>query len=386
MLKKILTSESVTRGHPDKVADQISDAIVDACLREDPFSRVACETLVSENLVVIAGEISSKAQVDYAHIARQMIEKIGYSNPELGFSTTSCRWIISIQNQSSDIAQGVNHSQDDPLSTGSGDQGMMVGYACDETPTYMPLSYHLARLLTQQLTFAREHRKLPYLRPDGKAQVSVEYDEKGKPSRIHTVVISTQHAPEVSQEEILKDIKQIILPHLWPLSVDANTRLLINPTGRFVKGGPAADTGLTGRKIIVDTYGSIGRHGGGAFSGKDPTKVDRSAAYAMRYLAKNIVAAGLAKEAEVHIAYSIGLSQPLAFRVETFGTAICPEETITKACLKLFDMRPESIIRFFDLRRPIYQDIAYDGHFGRENLDLPWECLDLKEALRKECQ
>lgn len=385
MSKRILTSESVTRGHPDKVADQISDAIVDACLREDPFSRVACETLVSENLVVIAGEISSKAQVNYAQIARQTIEQIGYNNPDLGFSTSSCRWIISIQNQSSDIAQGVNHSLDDPLSTGSGDQGMMVGYACDETPTYMPMSYHLARLLTQQLTFAREHGQIPYLRPDGKAQVSVEYDENDKPSRIHTLVISTQHSPEISQEQIHKDINQFILPRLWPLPIDANTRVLINPTGRFVKGGPAADTGLTGRKIIVDTYGSIGRHGGGAFSGKDPTKVDRSSAYAMRYLAKNIVAAGLAKKAEVHIAYSIGLSKPLAFRVETFGTSICCEDKIAEACQNLFDMRPESIIRFFNLRQPIYQNIAYNGHFGREDLDLPWERLDLKEALRKAC-
>lgn len=385
MTTRLLTSESVTRGHPDKVADQISDAIVDACLREDPLSRVACETLVSENLVIIAGEITSKAQVDYKAIGRETLRKIGYSDPSLGFSTESCEWVIRIQKQSADIAQGVDESQDDPLSLGSGDQGMMVGFACDETASFMPMSYHLARLLTQQLTFARESGKIPYLRPDGKAQVSVEYNQKGKPLRIHTLVLSTQHGPEISQEELHFDLRHIILPHLHPLSIDDKTRILINPTGRFVKGGPSADTGLTGRKIIVDTYGSIGRHGGGAFSGKDPTKVDRSGAYAMRYLAKNIVAAGLAQQAEVHIAYSIGLSHPLAFRIETFGTSICPESTIEEACKSLFDMRPESIIRFLNLRNPIYEAVAYDGHFGREELHLPWERLDLVQALKKQC-
>ncbi len=385
MRARLLTSESVTKGHPDKVADQISDAIVDACLKIDPFSRVACETLVTENLVVIAGEISSKAQVNYSEVAKEVLRQIGYSDPDLGFSISSCRWIISIQEQSRDIAQGVNQSQDDPFSLGSGDQGMMVGFACDETPTFMPMPYHLARLLTQQLTLAREHRDLPYLRPDGKSQVSVEYDEAGSPSRIHTIVLSTQHAPEISKEQLQHDIKKFILPHLWPMPIDTQTRIFINPTGRFVLGGPAADTGLTGRKIIVDTYGSIGRHGGGAFSGKDPTKVDRSAAYAMRYLAKNIVAANLAKMAEVHVAYSIGLSQPLAFRVDTFGTAVCDESIIEKACQNLFDMRPESIIRFFDLRRPIYSPVACNGHFGREDLDLPWERLDLAQELKRAC-
>lgn len=385
MRARILTSESVTRGHPDKVADQISDAIVDACLNQDSFSRVACETLVTENLIVIAGEITSKAQVNYGEVAKDTLRTIGYNDPDLGFSINSCRLVISIQQQSGDIARGVNQSLDDPFSLGSGDQGMMVGYACHETPSYMPMSYHLARLLTQQLTKARERSVLPYLRPDGKAQVSVEYDENGNPTRIHTVVLSTQHTPDISHEQLCHDIKQQILPHLWPLPIDENTRLLINPTGRFVLGGPAADTGLTGRKIIVDTYGSIGRHGGGAFSGKDATKVDRSGAYAMRYLAKNIVAAGLAKRAEAHIAYSIGLSEPLAFRLETFGTSLCSEEKLEAACCALFDMRPEAIIRYFDLRRPLYSQVAYDGHFGREDLDLPWERLDLVSELKRAC-
>jgi len=372
----LFTSESVTEGHPDKIADQVSDAILDACLEQDPYSRVAAETLTATGLVVIAGEITTKAYVDFQTLVRGVIASIGYDNALYGFDSNTCAVISSINKQSGDIAQGVDTG-------GAGDQGMMFGYATNETKELMPAPISLAHKLTHRLTEVRKSGKMAYLRPDGKSQVTVEYDENGKPVRIDAVVISTQHSESVTNEElrsdILKHVIQAVLPAKW---LDENTKYHINPTGRFVIGGPMGDTGLTGRKIIVDTYGGMGRHGGGAFSGKDPTKVDRSAAYMARHIAKNIVAAGLADKAEVQLAYAIGVPEPVSVLVETFGTGKLSSAQLTELVRKNFSLTPKGIIESLDLRRPIYQRTAAYGHFGRTEAEFTWERTDKAVALR----
>jgi S-adenosylmethionine synthetase len=374
----LFTSESVTEGHPDKIADQVSDAILDACLEQDPYSRVAAETLTATGLVVIAGEITTKAYVDFQSLVRGVVASIGYDNALYGFDSNTCAVISTINKQSGDIAQGVDTG-------GAGDQGMMFGYASNETPELMPAPIALAHKLTRQLTAVRKSGKLPYLRPDGKSQVTVEYDENGKPARIDAVVISSQHSESVSNEElhadILKYVIQAVLPAEW---LDEHTKYHINPTGRFVIGGPMGDTGLTGRKIIVDTYGGAGRHGGGAFSGKDPTKVDRSAAYMARYIAKNIVAAGLADRAEVQLAYAIGVAEPVSVRIETFGTGKVGEAKLTELVRKNFSLTPKGIIESLNLRRPIYQKTAAYGHFGRTEPEFTWEATDKAATLAEQ--
>ncbi|MDY3731118.1 MAG: methionine adenosyltransferase [Candidatus Choladocola sp.] len=393
MDKLLFTSESVTEGHPDKMCDQISDAILDALLEQDPMSRVACETATTTGLVLVMGEITTKAYVDIQKIVRDTVREIGYTRGKYGFDADTCGVITAIDEQSTDIAMGVdkaleakeNTMTDDEIEAiGAGDQGMMFGYASNETEEYMPYPISLAHKLALQLTKVRKDGTLPYLRPDGKTQVTVEYDENGKPSRLDAVVLSTQHDPDVTQEQIHADIKKYVFDVILPKDmVDDETKFFINPTGRFVIGGPHGDSGLTGRKIIVDTYGGYARHGGGAFSGKDCTKVDRSAAYAARYVAKNIVAAGLADKCEIQLSYAIGVARPTSIMVDTFGTGKLSDEKITEIVRKNFDLRPAGIIKMLDLRRPIYKQTAAYGHFGRNDLDLPWEKLDKAETLKK---
>ena len=391
MKKVLFTSESVTEGHPDKICDKISDALLDEFLRQDPESRVACETCCTTGLVMVMGEITTKAYVDIQTVVRETVRKIGYDRAKYGFDCDSCAVINSIHEQSPDIAMGVDRSleaksgeTDDKYDTGAGDQGLMFGYACDETPELMPLPISLAHKLAMQLTKVRKDHTLSYLRPDGKTQVTVEYCDD-VPVRVDTIVISTQHSDAVQLETIREDlIKNVILPIVPEKLMDSDTKIYINPTGRFVVGGPAGDSGLTGRKIIVDTYGGYSRHGGGAFSGKDPTKVDRSACYAARYIAKNVVAAGLAKKCEVQIAYAIGVAKPVSVMIDTFGTGVVDEADISKVVLKHVDLRPAAIIDRFGLRRPIYSDIAAYGHMGREDLDVAWEARDLSEILKSE--
>ena len=393
MEKRLFTSESVTEGHPDKICDAISDAILDACMEQDPMSRVACETAACTGFVLITGEITTKAVLDIPAIARKTICEIGYDSSEKGFDGNTCAVMVALDKQSPDIAMGVdkaleakeNKMTDAQIEAiGAGDQGMMFGYATNETEEYMPYPISLAHKLAKQLTAVRKDGTLPYLRADGKSQVSVEYDENGKPSRLEAVVISTQHDEKVTQEQIHEDIKKYVLDPILPADmIDEHTKMFINPTGRFVIGGPQGDAGLTGRKIIVDTYGGYARHGGGAFSGKDCTKVDRSAAYAARYVAKNIVAAGLAERCEIQLAYAIGVAQPTSVMVDTFGTGRIPEEKLDEIVRKHFDLRPAGIIKMLDLRRPIYRGTAAYGHFGRTDLDLPWEALDKASELKK---
>ena len=393
MDKFIFTSESVTEGHPDKICDNISDAILDACMAQDPMSRVACETAACTGFVLITGEITTKAQVDYAKIARETIKEIGYDDSAKGFDGNTCAVLVALDQQSADIAMGVdkaleareNQMTDEQLEAiGAGDQGMMFGYATNETEEYMPYAISLAHKLTKKLTEVRKNGTLPYLRADGKSQVSVEYDENGKVKRLEAIVISTQHDEKVTQEQIHTDIRKHVIDAVVDKAlVDDNTKIYINPTGRFVIGGPQGDAGLTGRKIIVDTYGGAARHGGGAFSGKDCTKVDRSAAYAARYVAKNIVAAGLADKAEIQLSYAIGVAQPTSILVDTFGTGKVSDEKLTEAVRKVFDLRPAGIIKMLDLRRPIYKQTAAYGHFGRNDLNLPWEQTDKAEELKK---
>lgn len=383
-MRRFFTSESVSQGHPDKVCDQISDAILDAMLEQDPNSRVACETLVTTGLVVVAGEITSTAVVDIQSVVRKTIREIGYSDPTLGFDADSCGIMVSIHQQSPDISQGVTEGQGLHAEQGAGDQGIMFGYACDETPTYMPLAIHYAHRLVEELVVARESKKIPYLRPDAKSQVTVEYDDL-KPVRVDTVVISTQHSPDVTHETITKDMIEQIIKKVIPADMlDDKTIYHINPTGRFVVGGPHGDSGVTGRKIIVDTYGGYGAHGGGAFSGKDPSKVDRSAAYAARWVAKNIIAAGLASHCEIQLSYAIGVAKPISVHVDTYGTGKVSEEKICQIILKLFDLRPSAIIKSLDLKRPIYRETARNGHFGRELPNFYWERTNMVETIRKE--
>ena len=394
MAKKLFTSESVTEGHPDKICDQISDAVLDAMLAQDPQARVACETTVTTGLVHVMGEITTSCYVDIPKIARDVVRDIGYDRAKFGFDCDTCAVLTSIDEQSPDIAMGVDKcleakegEQDDGLDNGAGDQGMMFGYACDETPELMPLPLSLAQKLCKQMTLVRKTGLVPYMRPDGKSQVTVEYDEDNRPVRVDTVVISTQHNPDVTLEQIRQDmIEQVIRVVIPANMLDENTKYYVNPTGRFVKGGPAADAGLTGRKIIVDTYGGSAPHGGGAFSGKDPTKVDRSAAYAARWVAKNVVAAGLASRCQVQLAYAIGVAQPVSVRVDTFGTGRVSDEDLSDAVQQVFDLRPAAIIRDLDLRRPIYRQTAAYGHFGRSDLDLPWERTDRTDALLAKVQ
>jgi len=393
MEKRLFTSESVTEGHPDKICDAVSDAILDACMAQDPMSRVACETVTCTGYVLITGEITTKANVDFSAIARDTVVEIGYDSSEKGFDGNTCAVMVAVDKQSPDIAMGVDKALEAKESKmtdaqidaiGAGDQGMMFGYATNETEEYMPYSISLAHKLTRQLTKVRKDGTLTYLRPDGKSQVSIEYDENGKPARLEAVVISTQHDEKVTQEQIHKDIKEHVLNPVLPKDLlDENTKYYINPTGRFVIGGPQGDAGLTGRKIIVDTYGGVARHGGGAFSGKDCTKVDRSAAYAARYVAKNIVAAGLAERCEIQLAYAIGVAQPNSIMVETFGTGKLPETKLVEIIRENFDLRPAGIIKMLDLRRPIYKQTASYGHFGRNDLNLPWEALDKVDELKK---
>ena len=393
MEKILFTSESVTEGHPDKVCDSVSDAILDAMMEQDPMSRVACETATTTGLVLVMGEITTKANVDIQKIVRDTIREIGYDNADYGFDADTCAVITSLDKQSTDIAMGVDKAleqkeddmnEDELDSIGAGDQGLQFGYASNETEEYMPYAINMAHKLAQQLTKVRKDGTLKYLRPDGKTQVTVEYDEAGKPKRIDAVVCSTQHDPDVTQEQIHEDIKKYVFDAIIPADmVDADTKYFINPTGRFVIGGPHGDSGLTGRKIIVDTYGGTGRHGGGAFSGKDCTKVDRSAAYAARYVAKNIVAAGLADKCEIQLSYAIGVAHPTSVSVNTFGTGKLSETRLVEIVRENFDLRPAGIIKMLDLRRPIYKQTAAYGHFGRTDVDLPWEHLDKVETLKK---
>lgn len=393
MEKRLFTSESVTEGHPDKVCDAISDAILDACMEKDPMSRVACETAVCTGFALVTGEITTNAYVDIQKIVRETVKEIGYTKSEYGFDGNTCAVFVAIDEQSADIAMGVDkalEAKENKMSDaeieaiGAGDQGMMFGYATNETDEYMPYPISLAHKLALQLTKVRKDGTLKYLRPDGKSQVSVEYDENGKPVRLEAVVLSTQHDPDVTQEQIHADIKKYVFDPILPKElVDADTKFFINPTGRFVIGGPHGDAGLTGRKIIVDTYGGYARHGGGAFSGKDCTKVDRSAAYAARYVAKNIVAAGLADKCEIQLSYAIGVAQPTSVMVDTFGTGKLSDEKLVDIIRENFDLRPAGIIKMLDLRRPIYKQTAAYGHFGRNDLDLPWEKVDKADVLKK---
>ena len=393
MEKLFFTSESVTEGHPDKICDQISDAVLDALLAQDPMSRVACETAVTTGLVLVMGEITTKAQIDIQTIVRETIREIGYDRAKYGFDCDTCGVIVALDKQSTDIAMGVdkaleakeNHMSDEEIEAiGAGDQGMMFGYATNETPELMPYPISLAHKLARKLTEVRKNGTLPYLRPDGKTQVSVEYDENGKPCRLEAVVLSTQHDENVSQEQIHADIKKYVFDPVLPQDmIDDETKFFINPTGRFVIGGPNGDSGVTGRKIIVDTYGGYARHGGGAFSGKDCTKVDRSAAYAARYVAKNIVAAGLAEKCEIQLSYAIGVARPTSIMVDTFGTGKLADDKLVEIIRENFDLRPAGIIKMLDLRRPIYKQTAAYGHFGRTDIDLPWEKTDKVDDLKK---
>ena len=390
MSKILFTSESVTEGHPDKICDQISDAILDALLAQDPMSRVACETAITTGLVLVMGEVTTKAQVDFQNIIRDTIREIGYDASEKGFDANTCGVMVALDKQSTDIAMGVDKALEAKLTDsqieaiGAGDQGMMFGYATNETDEYMPYPIHLAHRLSRQLSKVRKDGTLPYLRPDGKSQVTVEYDEAGNPSRIDAVVISSQHSDDVSWNQIKEDIREKVIDPILPAELlDDDTKYYINPTGRFVIGGPNGDSGLTGRKIIVDTYGGWARHGGGAFSGKDCTKVDRSAAYAARYVAKNLVAAGLCDKAEIQLSYAIGVASPTSIRIDTFGTGKLSEDKLVDIIRENFDLRPAGIIQMLDLRRPIYKATAAYGHFGRNDLDLPWEKLDKVDLLKK---
>ena len=393
MERLLFTSESVTEGHPDKMCDQISDAILDALMEQDPMSRVACETCATTGIVMVMGEITTNAYVDIQKIVRDTVREIGYTRGKYGFDADTCGVLTAIDEQSSDIAMGVDKaleakehkmSDEELEAIGAGDQGMMFGYASDETEEYMPYPIALAHKLARRLTEVRKNGTLPYLRPDGKTQVTVEYDENGVPARLDAVVLSTQHDPDVSQEQIHEDVKKYIFDEILPADmVDENTKFFINPTGRFVIGGPHGDSGLTGRKIIVDTYGGMARHGGGAFSGKDCTKVDRSAAYAARYVAKNIVAAGIAKKCEIQLSDAIGVAQPTSVMVDTFGTGKIADDKLVEIVRENFDLRPAGIIKMLDLRRPIYKQTAAYGHFGRNDLDLPWEKLDKVDTLKK---
>ena len=393
MERRLFTSESVTEGHPDKICDQVSDAILDALYEQDPYSRVACETLTNTGFVMVMGEITTKANIDIPQIVRNTVTTIGYDSSEKGFDGNTCAVMVALDKQSADIAMGVdkaleakNGEEDDAAidAIGAGDQGMMFGYATNETPEYMPYSAALAQKLARQLTAVRKNGPLSYLRPDGKTQVTVEYDENNKPVKLDAIVVSSQHAPEISQEQIHEDIKKYVIDAVVdPAMIDENTKIFINPTGRFVIGGPNGDSGLTGRKIIVDTYGGVARHGGGAFSGKDCTKVDRSAAYAARYVAKNIVAAGLADKCEIQLSYAIGVAKPTSINVNTFGTGKLSDTKLVEIIRDNFDLRPAGIIRMLDLRRPIYKQTAAYGHFGRTDVDLPWEKLDKVENLKK---
>ena len=378
-MRRLFTSESVTEGHPDKICDQIADAVLDAILAKDPDAHVACECCATTGMVLVMGEITTSAYVPIDQIARDKIVEIGYDRAKYGFDGQSCAVLVSVDEQSPDIAMGVKRGDEN---MGAGDQGMMFGYACDETPEYMPLAISLAHKLTYALSQARKSGKLPYLRPDGKAQVTVEYEDD-RPLRVEAIVLSTQHAPEATHEQIERDmIETVIRPTVPAELLDENTKFFINPTGRFVVGGPQGDSGLTGRKIIVDSYGGYARHGGGAFSGKDPSKVDRSAAYALRHVAKNLVAAGFCRRCEVGAAYAIGVAKPVSVFVDSEGTGILPDDELAKLVDKTFDLRPAAIIRRLDLKRPIYQQVAAYGHFGRDDLDLPWERLDMVDALR----